>query len=483
MLGLRKLSARITGLVLLVCAVFGTLFTSVVWVFKTELYEQHAAVPRTAVEAALSQVRAWVELERSGALTREQAQTRALEALRQLRFEGSNYVWVNDLTPRMVMHPFKPELDGKDLTTFADPKGKHLFVEMVEVVKRSPEGHGSVEYLWPKPGQDRPVGKVSWVALEPRWGWVIGAGVYTDQVRASVARVVLRTALLGALVSAGCMVLALLLARRLAKPLQEAVRGLTAGAVQVTGASTSVSGVAQQLAQDASAAAQALQRSAEAIAEVSDRSGSNAQGADSARALSAQSQQRMATARATMTTTVAHMERLATDGQRVGSIIKTIDEIAFQTNLLALNAAVEAARAGDAGKGFAVVAEEVRHLAQRTAEAAKSTTSLVEATVGGIGASAAAVKKAHDEFDAVGGAVTEVSRLVSHIAQTSREQASSLTELGKGLSSLDVSTRHTAANAEQIASAAVELTGQAGTLSDVVEGLEGLVEGRAHLHR
>ena len=114
----------------------------------------------------------------------------AIEAIRALRYGGNEYFWINDMKPVMVMHPIKPELEGKDLSENKDPAGLRLFVEFVNVVKAN--GAGFVMYLWPKPGSDTPVPKVSYVEGFEPWGWIIGSGVYVDNVRTTIASRVAR---------------------------------------------------------------------------------------------------------------------------------------------------------------------------------------------------------------------------------------------------------------------------------------------------
>ncbi|MEJ2656152.1 MAG: methyl-accepting chemotaxis protein [Desulfobacterales bacterium] len=96
--------------------------------------------------------------------------------------EGKDYFWINDMHPKMVMHPFKPELNGRDLSDFKDPNGKHLFNEFVKVCRE--KGEGFVEYMWPKPGHDKPVPKLSYVKLFKPWNWIVGTGVYLDDIKA-----------------------------------------------------------------------------------------------------------------------------------------------------------------------------------------------------------------------------------------------------------------------------------------------------------
>ncbi len=102
----------------------------------------------------------------------------ARQIVKAMRYNGKGYLWINDTYPRMVMHPIKPSLDGKDLSGFKDPRGKKLFVEFVRVCRQA--GEGTVDYLWPKPGHDKPVHKLSYVKLFRPWNWIIGTGIYLE---------------------------------------------------------------------------------------------------------------------------------------------------------------------------------------------------------------------------------------------------------------------------------------------------------------
>jgi methyl-accepting chemotaxis protein len=119
------------------------------------------------------------------ALSETQRKQEALKIVKAMRYDGGNYLWINDTGPSMVMHPMKPALDGKDLSAFKDPNGKKLFVEMAKVAQN--KGEGLVDYYWPKPGKDQPVAKISYVKLFRPWGWVIGTGIYVDDVHELVA--------------------------------------------------------------------------------------------------------------------------------------------------------------------------------------------------------------------------------------------------------------------------------------------------------
>lgn len=113
-------------------------------------------------------------------------QDKAKEAIKKIRFGVDGYFWINDFSPKMIMHPTNPALDGKDLSQNKDPNGKYLFNEFVEVTKKS--GKGVVEYMWPKPGFDAPQAKISFVEVFTPWGWIIGSGVYADDIDAMMKK-------------------------------------------------------------------------------------------------------------------------------------------------------------------------------------------------------------------------------------------------------------------------------------------------------
>ncbi|CAK0765971.1 methyl-accepting chemotaxis protein [Azospirillaceae bacterium] len=154
------------------------------------------------------------------------------------------------------------------------------------------------------------------------------------------------------------------------------------------------------------------------------------------------------------------MRRIAEASRKITDIIGVIDEIAFQTNLLALNAAVEAARAGDAGKGFAVVAQEVRVLAQRSAQASKEIKTLILASDSEVQSGVAMVKKTGDALNDIVASVQRVAVLIQEIASASKEQSSAVDEINNTVSHLDEMTQKNAALVEQTSAAAQAMAGQ-----------------------
>ena len=178
-----------------------------------------------------------------------------------------------------------------------------------------------------------------------------------------------------------------------------------------------------------------------------------------------------------MTKVMEAMRQIATSGNEIGKIIKTIDEIAFQTNLLALNAAVEAARAGEAGAGFAVVADEVRNLAIRSAEAAKNTAELIAQTIDNINLGSGLVQDTSQKFEELVGEVKKVSTIVAEVAEASKEQSIGISQINTALVEMDQVTQSNAAISEQTASAASSLSNEADVLEESVQELLRMVHG------
>ncbi len=269
----------------------------------------------------------------------------------------------------------------------------------------------------------------------------------------------------------------IVIVRNISKDIRQSVGRLTDGAEQVASAASQVASASQSLAQGSSEQAASLEETSSSSEEINSMTHKNAENSKVAAEFTAQVDQRVAHANQNLGAMVTSMTEINTSSEKVSKIIKVIDEIAFQTNVLALNAAVEAARAGEAGMGFAVVADEVRNLAQRCAQAAKDTASLIEESM-------AKSKDGMSKLDLVAGAIqsitessAKVKTLVDEVHLGSEEQARGIEQIAKAISQMEQVTQKTAANAEESASASEELSGQAESMQSVVTHLQALVGG------
>ncbi len=154
----------------------------------------------------------------------EEAKKQFAHRIRPLRYSDNNYLWINDTDLKMVMHPIQPELEGIDLTDETDPQGKYLFREFLSISKN--RGAGFVEYMWPKPGEKNPVGKTSYIRLYEPWGWIIGSGIYIDDVQKDISR--LRQFMLAgiAIFAVLTISLAVLIGTGITRPLKNVIDGL-----------------------------------------------------------------------------------------------------------------------------------------------------------------------------------------------------------------------------------------------------------------
>lgn len=446
--------------------------------------------------------------ETSGELSRGDAQKLAAAVISKMRYSGSEYFWINDMRATIIMHPVKPELDGKDGSAIKDPTGQPVFKAFADEV--AAHGQGFVHYLWPKPGNDEPVEKLSYVKGFEPWGWVIGSGIYIDDLRDAqrqreyvVSGVLLASMAIALYIfiafykvnSGGLKVIsrhltemaegdlrhkpsepwgrdepaALILdLHRLYDAMYELIRRVRHSARELNTTAREIASASTDLSARTEAAAASLEEQAAAMEQLGSTVSSTADRTQAATSFSAENATVAERGGAVISEVVSTMRQIHTSSSKISDIIGVIDGIAFQTNILALNTAVEAARAGEAGRGFAVVATEVRHLAQRSAEAAREIKTLITESVDRVQTGTTVVEDAGQTMISVVANARQVNAFLNEIAAAAREQAGGVSQVVQAIQSLDHDTQQNSALVEETNAAAEALRHQADVLMEEI---------------
>lgn len=536
---LRSFSISQRFSLLIAIVVFGLIILSISSLTHqySSLKDEQYIKTQNVVETAYSIIEHYYALEQDNTLTQQQAQSQALNAIKALRYDKTNYFWINDYQPTMVMHPIKPALDGKDLTNNKDPDGKSLFVDMVNIVKK--DGEGFIPYKWPKPGKDKPVEKIAFVKGFNQWQWIIGSGVYLDSIDEAFSEQ--RNLIV---VSAIIMIIAVILlsyfigksiliptrlAADMMKDISQGEGDLTrklneSGNDEISELSRSFNLFALKMRESLVHVAQSANDVSEHAHTVDDSSRTShsfielqndsstqvaaameqmthqihdvsrnaeaaeqaakdaAQNASTGKNVVAQTITAIETLSSNIETVSRVTEDLANESHNIGSVLDVIRSISEQTNLLALNAAIEAARAGEHGRGFAVVADEVRTLASRTGQSTDEIQTMITKLQEGAKAAVEAVKSSQalsvstvEQASSANTSLNEIERLVSIITEMNSQIARATEQQTQAADEVNLRINELSQSTEQSLNNTKQLTYASDNLKQSSEGLSSVV--------
>jgi methyl-accepting chemotaxis protein len=390
------------------------------------------------------------------------------ELAKGIKIAKSGYAFVMDTRGTLYVHP---SLEGQNLWDQQDAKGKYFIREIA--AKRN----GSIVYPWNKAGSVLKENKLTVFMDVPELDWIVATGSYLSEYYLAFYQLLGSLVLLTLAVVALAVGLGVVIAAKIAKPLNSSNDILLKASEQLAGQAQSVSASSEELASGSEELASSIEQMTANVEELRSIMESNSQSLGEADRLMGMSRAGTEKSTSRMNALTESLEDISSKSQAIAKIIKVIDDIAFQTNILALNAAVEAARVGEEGKGFAVVAEQVKSLAQKSAEASKSTEEIILKAIESVNVGKKNGEEAKAALAECKQFAEKVGTLLSGINESAREQLVGANQITSGVTQANAVVQGTASSSQELASNAVNLNDHAGNVRETAEGMNMIIQG------
>ena len=354
--------------------------------FQTQMIEK---VPESSVRTIYTVIEHYGKKVLAKEMSEEQAKKEVLDQVQDIRLSDGSYFWIHNTKNKMIIHPIKNELNDKDVSAVKDPNGNSIFIDMTDIVLKN-KGEGTYHYLWPKPEEKESKEKTSFLKLYEPWGWIVGSGMYVEDVQATMSGFVNQIRIVLLLIFGLSLIACHVLVKNIMKGINATVEALSQTVHDLQNSSQKMNLVSRRLTSSVDSQVSSITESVTAMDEISATIKNNDQSASHAYHLSGITKNSAESGKKTVDRMIMEMKEISSsyddihnnvvdNGEEIKKIIDVISQIAkktevindivFQTKLLSFNAAVEAARAGESGKGFAVVAEEVGNLARMSGQA------------------------------------------------------------------------------------------------------------------
>ena len=500
--------AFMSGLLLLLIVTF-----FIIPVIQKGMIKEREHALEDVVDTAVSLIKDYATQVAQGKMTREQAKSKAQSRIQAIRYgeNAQEYLFVlQEKDTTVVLHPMQPELNGKSMSQTKDANGVFVFKELTALARE--HAGGCLTYYWAKPGSDKPTPKLSHVKAYKPWGWVIGTGVYMEDIAVAVNNVkwnIYIAILITTLISLG---LTLYIAKIIVAPIKQSVlfaeqvaqgdltrqlsigqedevgdlgnamnrmvsslgkmfSGFSEKSDSISAFSTELSAISEQM----SANSQQIAGNCSHILGMAEQTADGMTTTAAATEQTTISVQAIVSASEEMSATIAEISGNMAKGNRttaravdaakevsnkienlnkaanvISQITETIADISDQTNLLALNATIEAARAGDAGKGFTVVAAEIKELARQTAQATDEISEKIAGIQSTTQESVTSITSIVDVINDINQIVSTVASAIEEQTSTTKEISSNVSQAAQGLEETNENINNAAQNAEYV---------------------------------
>ncbi|WP_019936217.1 methyl-accepting chemotaxis protein [Bordetella sp. FB-8] len=507
------LSKKLWGIVVLLWLGIVSIVAINAWLNREAMIHERENSLRQQVEMAASLIDSYVAKVNDKTMSLSDAQKAVIAQLRPMRYNAdkSGYFAIYRMADHMMlMLPPNPKRENHNVDS-RDINGLDITEEIIKHAQLDSPSHIS-KYWFPKPGNPKPLLKLTYSLAIPAWDWSISIGAWVDDIDqafyAQLWRILVLTLVVGLIITSGILWVmrsirkslggepeyaagiagriadgdlagtvrvgqddrrSLLYAmQRMQDSLTRTVTAVRRGVQEINVGSREIAEGNADLSSRTEEQAASLEQTAASMEQLAATVKQNAENARQANQLAASASEVAVRGGSAVSEVVDTMQAISASSNKISEIVSVIDGIAFQTNILALNAAVEAARAGEQGKGFAVVAGEVRTLAQRSAQAAKEIKQLIEDSVGKVAVGSNQVERAGATMQEIVASVKRVTDIMGEISAASQEQSSGIDQVNLAVTQMDETTQQNAALVEQAAAAAGSLEEQARQLAQAV---------------
>ncbi|WP_186647623.1 methyl-accepting chemotaxis protein [Fluviispira vulneris] len=474
-------------------------FVFLVWLsnfYWNVLLETRKERIKNIVDIGYTLSKGYVELEKKGLLTHEEAQKRLMDNIKSIRYSESEYIFIADTRNYLVVNPSRPDLFMKDMSDFKDPTGFKIYIKITEIAKT--KGEGFLSYMWPKIGSNTPIEKIAYVKLIPEWNWIVGTGLYLDDVLNSLKKFIEILLVSFIFCVAALLSLGLYFANSVVKPLMKVSSILMKNSEALTHKSKFLSESSQKVQSFSKDQEASIQSTASAISEITSMIAKTTEfSMDSARSANEISK-KVEQGENSIKSMQDSMQKIKESSFKLKNIEKIFNEIEIKTKdikrivakteLLSLNASIEAARAGETGKGFSVVALEVGNLAQMSGKASneiqhllnrsrKDVDGILQETIENVSVGEQRTSTVSDSFPDIVNGILGINTQMGQISDAIKEQEIGVRQISTAMSQLNDLALKNSSESEKSLRATEDIAKVSEVLKDNVEKSNLVIQG------